>query len=437
MDAIPQEPPEPPAVVRIPSRREMTEEKRMDVYCWLLARSINGVLLRGEIKRASVEFNLDDSSLARFWKQARANIEMGLSIAQAVLSKRGQRHCFPKYVASDIANDLAEIPKNQRKTFRDAAKHLGIAVTTFYKTFKGNPDLFRRHRSQLKPTLSEENMVSRLVYALDKVGDNGLFQDMYDEIHIDEKWFYLTEACASYILTCDEDNPIRTTRNRNHIEKVMFLCAVARPRMNPLTGQMFDGKIGAWPIGDFGEAIRNSVHRPRGAEVWRNESMTRIKYKDMLINQVLPAILEKFPYEQGRTIILQQDNASSHCDHRDPNIAEALTRLGLDLKIKYQPANSPDTSTPRRFFDPYKSDQWRTTSYNSTELIQAVTAAFENYPWEKLNNAFLTLQGCCNCIIDVRGDNNYSIPHMNKKGLIRIRQLPVSIRVTDTTDLLP
>ena len=39
----------------------------------------------------------------------------------------------------------------------------------------------------------------------------------------------------------------------------MFLCAQARPRWDNNANQMWDGKIGIWPIGEYVPAARTSV----------------------------------------------------------------------------------------------------------------------------------------------------------------------------------
>jgi hypothetical protein len=96
--------------------------------------------------------------------------------------------------------------------------------------------------------------------------------------------------------------------------------------------RQFDGKIGIWPIGVNAEARRASVNRPHGAIVWQNQTMDRVMYTRMLINDVLPAIKAMFPRGRRR-IKLQQDNATSHIDHRNPQIAAKLAELGLRICV--------------------------------------------------------------------------------------------------------
>ncbi len=67
---------------------------------------------------------------------------------------------------------------------------------------------------------------------------------MMDEIHIDEKWFYITREKECYIIVEGESVPERRVKSKRFIAKVMFLAAFARPRIDQTTGEMWDGKIG-------------------------------------------------------------------------------------------------------------------------------------------------------------------------------------------------
>ena len=52
---------------------------------------------------------------------------------------------------------------------------------------------------------------------------------MFDYVHIDEKWFYMTKVKKTYYLVVDEEPPERAVKSKNFIQKVMFMTAVARP----------------------------------------------------------------------------------------------------------------------------------------------------------------------------------------------------------------
>ena len=104
--------------------------------------------------------------------------------------------------------------------------------------------------SSLKPTLTDENKVSRMELALSFIDKNNTskFKHMEDLIHINEKWFYLTKDGQCSIIAADEAEPYRHVQHKSFLTKIMFLCAVARPRYNMNKNAWFDGKIGIWPI---------------------------------------------------------------------------------------------------------------------------------------------------------------------------------------------
>ena len=86
-----------------------------------------------------------------------------------------------------------------------------------------------------------------------------------NEIHVDEKWFFLTEKQQKIYLTEGEtQGPERHTKHKNHITKVMFLTAVAKPRFDEAGNCTFDGKIGMWPFVKRVAAQRTSNNRVRG-----------------------------------------------------------------------------------------------------------------------------------------------------------------------------
>jgi len=62
---------------------------------------------------------------------------------------------------------------------------------------------------------------------------------MYDYVHIDKKCFYLTKKSRRFYLGKDE-LPVRKTKGKRFVTKVMFLAAVARPWWDNHENRMFD-----------------------------------------------------------------------------------------------------------------------------------------------------------------------------------------------------
>ena len=141
-------------------------------------------------------------------------------------------------------------------------------------------------------TLTEENKKGRIRFCLAMLDlqtepQEPKFYGMYNIIHIDEKWFYRTRKVQKFYLGIDEEDPKRTTQNKNYIERVMFLSAVARPRFDNDGNMIFDGKIGIWPFTFEEEAKRDSKNRDAGTLVTKVlPSVTKAVSRDFMVNKV-------------------------------------------------------------------------------------------------------------------------------------------------------
>ncbi len=156
---------------------------------------------------------------------------------------------------------------------------------------------------------------------------------MMDQVHIDEKWFYITEQTAYLLLVPGEEPPHRTAKSNGFITKVMFMCAVAAPRHDTVKNQFFDGKLGVWPFVYQEPAKRSSKNRQCGTMVTKYiESVNKEDIRKMLINNVLPAVRERLPRgwhgKRTNTIKIQQDNARPHVSSDDPSVEAELSKDG-------------------------------------------------------------------------------------------------------------
>ena len=90
-----------------------------------------------------------------------------------------------------------------------------------------------------------------------------------------------------------------------------------------------------------------------------------------------------------------------------------------------QLSNSPDLNiNDLGFFAALQAMYHHTVPKDLLHLIEKVKQAHRDYPAEKINRLFLTLQACMNEIIDSEGGNQYKIPHIGKVKLERLGQLP-------------
>ncbi|TBU12761.1 hypothetical protein CWI38_0638p0010, partial [Hamiltosporidium tvaerminnensis] len=196
----------------------------------------------------------------------------------ADVSSKKKKRCGRK--PKEYSKNLAQIrntPLNRRGTLRSLSVAIVIPKSTLFDIFKIS--------STVKPTLTDKNKMDRLKFCLSKVNlaNNGdlLFDDLYDYVHIDKKWFYLTKVKRSYYLMLNEENPERNCKSKRFITKIMFMAAVARPRYDAHRKLYFDGKIGIWPFVYQAPAQRNSKNRAKGTMITKNvESVTAVHCKN-------------------------------------------------------------------------------------------------------------------------------------------------------------
>ena len=91
-----------------------------------------------------------------------------------------------------------------------------------------NENIICPHTSALKLTLTDQNKLSRMLFIAEQVNpDTCHYYEQFDRVHVDENWFYLMKTSVRYYLSPDEELPECHVKSKNHLVKVMFLCAVA------------------------------------------------------------------------------------------------------------------------------------------------------------------------------------------------------------------
>ena len=416
-----------------PNKKDLTKSLRMQIVSMLQGMENDGSLPRGSVTAIAKRFGVARCTVHRLWKRAARTCATGLINSPDFNSRKKNSGRPPIYPTEFVREGVKDVPLRKRQTQWKLATSMGVSKTTVQRWIVAST--IRVHSNSLKPILTEENKLARLLMAnhFRDPKDPSKFQDMRDRIHLDEKWFFLTREKERYLLVSDEKNPKRCVKHKSHITKVMFLCAVARPHFNTSANSWWDGKLGIWPIGDWEPAQWGSKNRPKGTLVWKNKMVTKVVYRDLLINKLIPAILEKWPRSNrmSRTIYIQQDGAKNHIREDDEEFNNALTLQEIDAKLYTQTPNSPDVNLlDLGFFRAIQSFN-DASPKDEGELIQLVQTAYEDYPRDKLNRTWLTLQSCFNQIILHHGDNDYSIEHLSKAKLERQGQLPDVLDVVD------
>ena len=214
-----------------PSYKEMSLQLRKRAFGLLLSRLENGVLPWGSYTIVADEVGVARSTISRLWRQVRGAREQSLITTLEIASRNNSRAKSLKYSHAEFRQGLKEIPRHRRKTYHSTAKAMGVSLNTVQRMLL-KKDVCCVHTSSLKPTLTEENKMSRMELALSFVDKNNTskFENMEGLIHVDEKWFYLTKDGQRFIIATDEEEPYRHVQHKSFLTKIMFLCAVARPR---------------------------------------------------------------------------------------------------------------------------------------------------------------------------------------------------------------
>lgn len=227
------------------------------------------------------------------------------------------------------------------------ARALNKTKSTLFTRLKSGD--IRRHSNAIKPLLKEENERSRLKFCLSMIDgcstqDSPIFKGMYNIAHIDGKWFYLTDKSEHYYLLHDEEEPMRSCKSKIFIANVIFLVAIARPRIDDQGNELLTGKIGVFLFVTQEADKRTRVNRVAGTmETKPITSVKRDVIRSYLIEQVLSAIKEKWSREDSRyPIFIPQDNAITHIDLNDVEFCQAATQDGFDILLMRQPLYSPD-----------------------------------------------------------------------------------------------
>ncbi|CAN0502366.1 unnamed protein product, partial [Discosporangium mesarthrocarpum] len=192
----------------------------------------------------------------------------------------------------------------------------------------------------------------------------------------------------------------------------------------------FDGKIGIWPIADTVAAIRSSKNRKKGTMMLKPATLNAERYRELMIDKVIPAIKARMPRPPGHTIFVQQDGAKPHTGR---GAMEAIRAKAMDgIILETQPSNSPDLNVnDLGFFHSIQQLKEDVGVCSPEGLVEAIMEAFNVCPWETLERAWQSLFAVLGEVLGSKGDNSYKLPHLGKEKLDRAGKLPVNGRVDE------
>ncbi|CAM9453505.1 unnamed protein product, partial [Discosporangium mesarthrocarpum] len=270
----------------------------------------------------------------------------------------------------------------------------------------------RKHKRWVKPVLSDKQKRGRVGFALShmhrKGGTGVVVDDTYDWVHVDEKWFYVMKDGWGIYLHPEEDAPKPPrAQNKRLNTKVMLLTAVARPRMIS-DGVWCDGKIGIWPITDTVAGMRSSKNRKKGTMMLKPATVNTERYKELMIDKIIPAIKARMPGPPGHTIFVQQDGPKPHTG--GGSWRQFRQKAGDSIILETQPANSPDLNVnDLGFFHAIQQLKEAVGVSSPEDLVEAAMEAFDVYPRETLERVWQSLFAVLGEVLGSMGDNRYKL----------------------------
>jgi hypothetical protein len=385
-----------------------------------MLRGTGDRLPHGALAAVAREHDVSPRTCSRTQFEGRAACLAGGAAKLSYAPTRKGKAARRAVIAGAKLEEVLGVAVNKRLTYRAWAEAAHINSTTLFRWARANKA--RRMARRIKPMLTDAHKLSRVQFThsmLNKRGKVYYYDDMNDVVHVDEKWFYVVkDGQGCYILPCEvgvdgKEPPPPRVQHKSHIIKVMFLCAVARPRLD-LQGRRFSGKIGLWPITETTAAAYNSKNRAAGTAVVKPLSVTAEVYEHFMVTKVLPAIKDKMlPYMEGNSVTVQQDGARPHTAGGIVARIEAAARgLGMELMVETQPAQSPDLNLcDLSIFASLQARQQQVWTTTIDGLIKAVATVWEQYDWQTIERAWFVLFGVYDLILEHKGGNAYRLPH--------------------------
>ncbi|XP_010677754.1 uncharacterized protein LOC104893356 [Beta vulgaris subsp. vulgaris] len=398
---------------------EMKHEKRRKAIDELLIMEEKGILPYGALKKTTQKYGVSRHTIERLWKRA-CNQRAKDDVIDVRLRKKGTLGRKLKEYSEEF---LQSVPLNLRTSVRCFAGALKVSPSAIYRLLKKGK--LRSHTSSNHPSLTETHKLERMKWVLSHIlpgtpTEQAQFIDMENIIYIDEKWFYLNPDTRRFYLLPREDDPYRCCQSKRFKIKAMFIGVTSKP--------MYDAE-------ERVAAKYTTKNRDKGTiETKVVERITQKVIRDMIIQNVLPSIMSKWPAGLSKDIFIQQDNARPHIQGNNEAFKAAATQNGFNIMLIQQPPQSPDLNVlDLGFFRAIQALMYQTFPKNIDELITNVQDAYDRFDPSVMKYTWLQLQWIMVEILQVKGGNNYKNPH---HGKARLESWVVSPKLSNVIKLL-
>ena len=184
----------------------------------LQERGVDGKFLRGTLKLVADEFHVCSRTITRVWARACQNYENPLirQFCSSPQKKKCGRH--KKWNHDEVRKAVKLIPLFRRRTIRDLVAHaLSIPKSTLFRMKCDSDDpVIMTCTSALKPALTERHKLLHVTFCLTKIDPVTRQHDnCMQSVHVDEKWFFISEEVLRLYIAPGEVVPTRRFRIRS------------------------------------------------------------------------------------------------------------------------------------------------------------------------------------------------------------------------------
>ena len=300
-----------------------------------------------------------------------------------------------------------------------------VSCTTVYNSCKAAS--WRQVCERYVPCLNARDVARRLEWAKQHLDytwtgtENLRYPNVLNKkvgwVDIDEKWWDMLKKRLMKVHPGQQEQTRVATKSKRFVQKVMGLCAVARPYGD------FNGRLGMYRCARKKVAERNSKYHERGDVYDEDCEVDGDMFYEIVTKQLIPDIYDKMA--DFDVVFVQMDNARPHVKR----IAD-LERIGKKrkrikgkqmplMKFVLQPANSPDTNLNDlcffRSLSKLVQEHEREIEHSAANRDKFWNLIVEQYhefhSRETLERCWDVKTAVNKCILDAKGTNNYKLPH--------------------------
>ncbi|OWY98515.1 hypothetical protein PHMEG_00030705 [Phytophthora megakarya] len=362
--------------------------------------------------RLARKYKCHRHTVERVWTRYTENVASG--VADGSPESRIKENSGRKaYDRTDLAGKIAAVSVVDRRRIARTAVLAGISRGLLHLLLKEGH--LTRRTTRIKPKLTDTQKLARMQWILTFIDENTYaFEGMYAMTRSGSTQTLMSgRICFFLMRNRRETLPEQALYPQDYLLGSGSTSKFSACRYDFHRKAVFDGKIGIWPLVEQYTAQRSSVNRPAGTVLTRNfEAIDRNVIKRFLLGDLIPAIKSKWPARERPRL------------PHDPDIVAAGTAGGWNIRLIFQPANSPDLNVlDLGFFSSIQAVQLEHPVHDVKELVSTVLEAYDKLTWTTLDDVFLSLQNVMLSILRSRGDNEFVL-HLGKQKLRRAGKLP-------------